>query len=715
MQKQVNNNSTHILDSRIAYRKHIYQLTLAFVMTIIIALGMIPSRTAVQAHPEGEGCYDAETGELLDEECEDDHSGHEHEHGEGEGGSGIFADPVPGEPVDLAVTTFTFSDNMTPLGYSRRTVPTSGAGNNFYNSDLAFWGNYAYHGHYDGFRIIDISDPTNPTQILNYTGCGANLGQGDIVVWENLLIRSWDATAGSATRCAGELVGQGFEGLNIFDISDPTAPVLLRNVRMASNTTPAGCGSHTLTLVPDVARGNLYVYSTPSSASCPGVDIVRVPLADPASAVYLRREPAGRACHDTGVILGDVNLVACAGGNGLTVWSIDPTIDPPAAGSLEDPIQLYSRSVTGVTVGHSAAFTFDGEVIVFGHEPGGGSQAQCQAGSSTVNKSIYFFEARTGVQLGTFQHQRPQTNRENCTWHNYNILPTDRGYVFVSGNYQSGISVVDFTNPAAATEIAYADPEPLSPTSLVLGGDWSTYWYNGNIFEADIRRGLIVWGLEDRLNSGTPVLTRLNPQTQEFSFPLDTTPPTTEVTGVSDGAIYTLGEVPVAGCLSTDSQSGVAQEATLTLVGGTNNGVGSFTATCSGAYDWANNFASDAVAHYQVHYGGLSGFTAPINPDNSSVFRRGQAVPGKFSLAGAMVSYDFSAWTIQKVSVVCATLAEGEASVVGSLAPFRYDATEDQYIFNADFRNQAAGSCWKLRATLDSGQIFDSAVFQLIR
>jgi hypothetical protein len=29
------------------------------------------------------------------------------------------------------------------------------------------------------------------------------------------------------------------------------------------------------------------------------------------------------------------------------------------------------------------------------------------------------------------------------------------------------------------------------------GGDWSTYWYNGHIYESDIRRGLLVWGLSD--------------------------------------------------------------------------------------------------------------------------------------------------------------------------------------------------------------------------
>jgi hypothetical protein len=215
------------------------------------------------------------------------------------------------------------------------------------------------------------------------------------------------------------------------------------------------------------------------------------------------------------VILGDVNLVSCAGGNGFSVWSTNAA----DGGSLEDPALLYSQAITGVSIGHSASFTWDGEVLVFGHEPGGGAQAQCQATSSQVNRSLFFFEARSGNALGTFVHPRPQTANENCSWHNYNIVPTDKRYVMVSGNYQSGVSVIDFTDPANAVEVAYADPAPLSDTSLILGGDWSTYWYDGRIYESDIRRGLIVWNLSSNVVAGAKKLGHLNPQTQEFSIP----------------------------------------------------------------------------------------------------------------------------------------------------------------------------------------------------
>jgi outer membrane protein assembly factor BamB len=122
--------------------------------------------------------------------------------------------------------------------------------------------------------------------------------------------------------------------------------------------------------------------------------------------------------------------------------------------------------------------------------------------------------------VGTLIHPRPQTSTENCTWHNYNVVPSDRRYLLVSGNYQSGVSVVDFTDPVSPREIAFADPAPLSDTSLVAGGDWSSYWYDGRIYESDMRRGLIIWRLSGSAAAGAKKLRHLNPQTQETSFPL---------------------------------------------------------------------------------------------------------------------------------------------------------------------------------------------------
>jgi len=457
----------------------------------------------------------------------------------------LTASAVPPNAAQ-ATATFEYTQNMHPLGYSARIVETDntlpGAGS--FNSDLAFWGMTAVQGTYAGFRLIDISAPGNPKEIVNWEECNSLLNtqgnQGDVIIWDDLIIRSWNSPApASGSMCGDMPVAPGEEGVHIIDISNPTEPDVIGFVDIP-------CGSHTETLVPDLENDRLLVYSNSSAntifgtpvppespPTCRGIDIIEVPLDDPASASYLRFEPTGHeddplenlhSCHDTGVILGDTNLVACAGqtsatgGNGITVFSLDPAM----GGSKEDPMFLYHKTTGGISLGHSASFTWDGEVIIVGHEPGGGSGANCEATDNPLERTFFYVDADTGASIGQFTIPRPQTNVENCTTHNYNVVPTDKRYVMVSGNYQSGISVIDFTNVANAQEIAYADPAPLvdpnPPVGIELGGDWSSYWYNGLIYESDITRGLIIWNLSDKAVAGARKLDHLNPQTQEFNI-----------------------------------------------------------------------------------------------------------------------------------------------------------------------------------------------------
>jgi hypothetical protein len=427
----------------------------------------------------------------------------------------LLASALPQTPAaadpDPPVSTFTYTPNMEPLGWEPRPNPASGV----FNSDLAFWGNRAYQGTYDGFQIIDISNPEDPQQVLDYTGCAGSSAsnQGDVIVWNNILVRSWNSNApATPVMCDGNPVASGFEGLHVFDISDESNPNLVASVDLA-------CGSHTATGVPDLANNRLLVYNSASSGTCPQIEIIEVPVANPAGAAFLRAEPSGRSCHDTSVILGDAMLASCAGGNGFTVWSIGGS----RGGTLEDPFQLHSQAVTGVSIAHSHSFSWDGEILIFGHEPGGGSGAQCQASTTEVNKTLFFYETATFTEVGRWVLPRPQTAEENCTIHNFNVVPSDTRRILVSGSYQSGIGVVDFTNPTAPVEIAYADPAPLSPTQL--GGDWSSYWYDGHIYESDITRGMLTWRLNDSAVAGARTLGHVNPQTQEFTIRLTVCPP----------------------------------------------------------------------------------------------------------------------------------------------------------------------------------------------
>ena len=249
--------------------------------------------------------------------------------------------------------------------------------------------------------------------------------------------------------------------------------------------------------------------------------------------------------------------VGCSGGNGYALWNVDPNhpkfgkdpIDGHVA-SLDWPVVMRSLSISAQT-GHQASFSWDGTIFIFGSEPGGGSGASCMAtGANTAstdrNKSIRFFDVDSGVELGRHVLPRPQLAQENCTIYNFMPIPLPtqgkKGVrnVMVHGSYQSGIGVVDFTdirNPIGLVtdpllvsggdqhanltteEIAFADPAPLSPsTPIILGGSWSAFWYDGFIFDSDIRRGVFSWNLSDPAVAGALKLGHLNAQTQEFTI-----------------------------------------------------------------------------------------------------------------------------------------------------------------------------------------------------
>ena len=284
----------------------------------------------------------------------------------------------------------------------------------------------------------------------------------------------------------------------------------------ADNPGLVGCGSHTATAVPDPARDTLYIYNGGSCGTCDGIDIFKIKISDPSRSRLIGRASnegidartgvtrvGNNSCHDNNVLLnvgGTTNSYAmCAGGNGLAMYKFDLTKPVEETGSVEKPVQLWTQQMPGVTTGHSGSFTYDGKYLLYGHEPGGGSAARCQASSTIVERTLYFIDPETGQTKGEMLHPRTQGSRENCTWHNFNVVPTKAGYYATVGSYQSGISVFDFSNPAAPKEIAYADPAPLQldppTTGIVLGGDWSTYWHNGTIYQSDIKRGVLSWQL----------------------------------------------------------------------------------------------------------------------------------------------------------------------------------------------------------------------------
>jgi hypothetical protein len=193
------------------------------------------------------------------------------------------------------------------------------------------------------------------------------------------------------------------------------------------------------------------------------------------------------------------------------------------------------------------------------------------------------------------------------------------------------------------------------------------------------------------------------------SVAIDKTAPVVTVTGVTNGATYTLGSVPTAACSTSDALSGVATPASLHVTGGTTSGVGSFTATCSSALDKAGNSGS-ASATYTVGYT-FGGFLAPVNnPSTVNTGKAGRAYPVKFQLTSA------SGGSIGSLSAVSSITAKVTACGIFSNDPtdaletdttgsagLHYDSTANQFHYN--WATPSTAGCYTLFVTLDSGQV----------
>jgi hypothetical protein len=370
------------------------------------------------------------------------------------------------------------------------------------HSDIAIWGNIAVAGNYDGFRVFD----TETHQLIVSKLCRGP--QNDVSLWNHngrlLLFQSIDAPqrnldgndfcstvrSSDTTACGPPFC---FEGIRIFDLTDPAVPVLIKSVH-------TDCGSHTHTLVPDTANNRLllYIASYPGSTgpNCQApfrkISIVQVPLNAPETASVLSQPQLTTnvpGCHDITVFLAIHKAAASCATEGQ-IWDIT---DPA------NPDTLNPTHVTfppGVNYWHSTEFTWDGQYIVWNDESFTGTFQAAGDGR------IHIYRVSDGQRVSTFMIPRPQANY--CSVHNGNIVP-------VLAWYYGGTSVVDFTNPMQPTEIAYYDPEG-SPTS---GETWSSYWYNGKIYANDMRRGQDVFNILTPYTPYAQQWTHLNAQTQE--------------------------------------------------------------------------------------------------------------------------------------------------------------------------------------------------------
>jgi hypothetical protein len=235
--------------------------------------------------------------------------------------------------------------------------------------------------------------------------------------------------------------------------------------------------------------------------------------------VDFRGQPGARGCHDVGVFL-ELELAAAACYGEGQLWDISDLVNPTTVARFHFPAGEEPDNF----IWHSGAFSYDGEIVIFGDEFAGGGGPGCNDPDDDLGR-IYFYSVETHELLGDYKVPRsqlpqvPGDTQRLCTMHNYNVIPTHLGYYLVSASNMAGTTVVDFNDPANAKEIAYFDANPPDRPNT-LASPWSTYWYNGYIYANDRARGVDSLFLQHPARAAAQKFDYLNPQTQEKLIPL---------------------------------------------------------------------------------------------------------------------------------------------------------------------------------------------------
>ncbi len=392
----------------------------------------------------------------------------------------------------------------------------------FSNTDMAFADDTLVVGSYHGFNIYKLDADGMPTLHSSVVCPG---GQGDVSIVGDLLIMSVEQTRGRVDcglqGVSEDVSDERFRGLRIFDIGDLRRPVQVGQVQTCR-------GSHTHSVV-TADDDKIVVYNSGTSSirddeelegcigAVPGdsrtalfrIDVIEIPVADPSQAritsspaVFADLETGDLAglwqggdhgdetqdtrrtdqCHDI-TVFPEAELAAGAcSGNGI-IFDISDPYNPVRVDAVTDP---------GFAYWHSATFNNDGTKVLFTDEWGGGSRPRCRTydpkdwGADAIYKIV---DGKLEFE-GYYKLPAPQGDTENCVAHNGSIVPVPGRDIFVQAWYQGGVSVIDFTDSAEPVEIAYFDRGAVHEDVLILGGYWSTYWYDGKIYGTEIARGL---------------------------------------------------------------------------------------------------------------------------------------------------------------------------------------------------------------------------------
>ena len=127
------------------------------------------------------------------------------------------------------------------------------------------------------------------------------------------------------------------------------------------------------------------------------ISVVEVPLANAAAAKVVSEPtfpqndrggtPGYNGCHDITVFMAIERAGSACMGEGQ-IWDISNKEHPKTIARIHNP---------NVEFFHSAAFSWDGETVVFGDEAGGGTGARCRPEDPDTLGALWFYDVRAST------------------------------------------------------------------------------------------------------------------------------------------------------------------------------------------------------------------------------------------------------------------------------------------------------------------------------
>lgn len=333
--------------------------------------------------------------------------------------------------------------NVNSLG--RLTYPNTGL-NDVWGYADANGNEYALVGAVTGFSVVDVTDPSNPTEKVFIPG--ASSVWRDMKTWDHYAYVIHDSYSGNS------------DGIMIVDMDsvNQTVPKFKRWYPVISVDTVTYIYDRSHNIYVD-ENGVLYVFG---ASIANGGALMFDLTQDPENPTYLGIFD-DFYLHD-GMVRGD------------TLWG-----SAIYAGQLliVDVLNKTSPSIIGST---STPNTFTHNAWI-----------------SDDNNTVYTTDERSGAFITAYDVSDPSTIQEldriQVSYDSAVVIPHNThvyGDFLVTSYYTAGLHIVDATLPNVLIETAYYDTSPL--TGGGFQGAWGAYPYlpSGNILVTDRQRGLFV-------------------------------------------------------------------------------------------------------------------------------------------------------------------------------------------------------------------------------